>query len=65
MFLPNLTPEDGKLCYEYGDYAYVFETVEAGTYDFGIKKKISNNNKRVLERMVEIYGHPINKSQKV
>lgn len=62
---PNLTPDDGRKCYEYGDHVYVFETVEAGTYTFGIKRKISNRNKRVLERMSEVYGHPVNKGKEV
>ena len=64
MFLPNLTPEDGRKCYEYGDHVYVFETVESGTYTFGVKRKIPQNPQR-LKGLFEIYGHPINKSKNI
>lgn len=54
---PNLTPEDGRRSYEYGDYYYVFETVEPGTYNFGVRLKISPRNNKRINAYMEIYRH--------
>ena len=60
---PELSPNDGRKCFEYGDYVYAFETIETGSYIFGIKAKNIPRNKRKLRLMYELYGRPINKSR--
>ena len=62
---PELTPDDGRKCYEYGDYWYVFETVEAGTYIFGLKVKIPVKDSNKLKGIVSKYGYPINKAREL
>lgn len=62
---PHLTKEDGRKCYEYGDYWYVFETTETGSYTFGFKVKNSPRNNKMRKKVAERYGYPVNKSKPV
>lgn len=61
---PELSPNDGRKCFEYGDYVYVFETLGLRSYIFGIKRKIPQNPDR-LKGLFDKYGHPINKSKQI
>lgn len=61
---PELKPDDGIKCYEYGDYVYAFATLGLKSYVFGIKRKIPKNPDR-LKGLFDKYGHPINKSKEI
>ena len=62
---PELSPDDGRKCYEYGDYWYAFETVETGTYIFGLKVKIPVKGSKKQKGIVGKYGYPINKAREL
>ena len=61
---PELKPDEGIKCYEYGDYVYAFATLGLKSYVFGIKRKIPKNPDR-LKGLFDKYGHPINKSKEI
>ena len=54
---PELKPEDGRVSYEYGDYYYVFETIETGTYAFGFRYKICKRNKNIINELRKRYKY--------